>query len=94
MIHQFITGVSSRRSCHKVPRPTHTPIITGRIRINMRADINQIFVRYFLYATDISSIIQTFNRYNYTIKASYMESDELEDLLHNRYEAFMKFLNI
>jgi CBS domain-containing protein len=44
--------------------------------------------------TDITSIIQTFNRYNYTVKASYMESDELEDLLHNRYEAFMKFLNI
>jgi len=44
--------------------------------------------------TDITSIIQTFNRYNYTVKASYMESDELESLLNNRYDAFMKYLSI
>ena len=45
-------------------------------------------------ATDISSIIQTFNRYDYTVKASYMESGEMEDLMHNRFEAFMKYLSI
>ena len=45
-------------------------------------------------ATDITSIIQTFNRYNYTVKASYLESDELEGLLNNRYDAFMKYLSI
>ncbi len=44
--------------------------------------------------TDITSIVQTFNRYNYSIKASYMDSDELESLLNNRYEAFMKYLSI
>ena len=44
--------------------------------------------------TDITSIIQTFNRYDYTVKASYMESDEMEDLLHNRFDAFMKYLSI
>jgi CBS domain-containing protein len=44
--------------------------------------------------TDISSIIQTFNRYNYTVKASYMESDEMEDLVNNRFDAFMKYLSI
>jgi CBS domain-containing protein len=44
--------------------------------------------------TDITSIIQTFNRYNYTVKASYMESDELESLMNNRYDAFMKYLSI
>ncbi len=47
-----------------------------------------------LSATDVSSIIQTFNRYNYTVKASYMESDEMEDLLNNRFDAFMKYLSI
>lgn len=44
--------------------------------------------------TDITSIIQTFNRYNYRIKASYMESDEMESLLQNRYDEFMKYLSI
>ncbi len=45
-------------------------------------------------ATDMSSIIQTFNRYDYTVKASYMESNEMEDLLNNRFDAFMKYLSI
>lgn len=45
-------------------------------------------------STDVSSIIQTFNRYNYTVKASYMESNEMEDLLNNRFDAFMKYLSI
>ncbi len=57
-------------------------------------DSMQMTVTLKVNTTDITSIIQTFNRYNYSVKASYMESDELEDLLHNRYEAFMKFLNI
>ncbi len=45
-------------------------------------------------ATDITSIVQTFNRYDYTVKASYMESDEMEGLLSNRFDAFMKYLSI
>ncbi len=44
--------------------------------------------------TDITSIKQTFERYNYTIKASYMHDKELENLFDNRYEAFMKYLSI
>lgn len=44
--------------------------------------------------TDITSIMQTFERYNYTIKASYMHDEELDNLYDNRYEAFMKYLSI
>ena len=44
--------------------------------------------------TDITSIVQTFERYNYTIKASYMHDEELDNLFDNRYEAFMKYLSI
>jgi acetoin utilization protein AcuB len=44
--------------------------------------------------TDITSIMQTFERYNYKIKASYMHDEELENLFDNRYEAFMKYLSI
>ncbi len=42
---------------------------------------------------DISSIIQTFNRYNYLIKASYSEKDDIDDL-KDRFDSFMKYLNI
>jgi acetoin utilization protein AcuB len=44
--------------------------------------------------TDISSIIQTFVRYDYTIKAVYMDDSLLTDMYNERYELFMKYLNI
>ena len=42
---------------------------------------------------DIYSILQTFNRYNYIIKASYSEGDDFDDL-QERYESLMKYLDI
>ncbi|MCD4746126.1 MAG: CBS domain-containing protein, partial [Bacteroidales bacterium] len=42
---------------------------------------------------DIHSILQTFNRYNYIIKASYSEGDDFDDL-QERYESLMKYLDI
>lgn len=43
--------------------------------------------------TDLSAIIQTFNRYNYTIKASFHQSEYVDDL-KDRFDSFMSFLNI
>ncbi len=43
---------------------------------------------------DVSSIIQTFNRYDYIIKASYMEDNEMDSVYFNRFEQFMHYLNI
>ena len=43
---------------------------------------------------DISSIIQTFVRYDYTIKAVYMDDSLLTDLYNERFEQFMRYLNI
>jgi acetoin utilization protein AcuB len=42
---------------------------------------------------DLSRILQTFNRYNYTIKAHYHQS-QFEDGLLNRYNEFMRIFNI
>jgi acetoin utilization protein AcuB len=47
-----------------------------------------------LNTTDITSIVQTFNRFNYEIKGSFQQNDDMESLLHNRYELFMKYLSI
>ncbi len=41
---------------------------------------------------DLSSIIQTFNRYDYIIKASFSEESSYDALLNERYESLMKFL--
>lgn len=43
--------------------------------------------------SDISSIIQTFNRFEYTVKASFGEQ-EMDDFLRERYDSLMNYLNI
>lgn len=43
---------------------------------------------------DLTSIIQTFTRYNYTIHSTYMDHDDMDSLYENRYEMFMKYLSI
>jgi acetoin utilization protein AcuB len=42
---------------------------------------------------DLNSVIQTFERYNYTIKATFAEKDDLDDL-KERYDALMNYLSI
>jgi CBS domain-containing protein len=44
--------------------------------------------------TDLTSIIHTFERFNYNIKASFMAEDEMDSLYNSRFESFMKYLNI
>lgn len=46
-----------------------------------------------LNVTDLTSIIQTFNRYNYSIKGSFMKFDDEENLLDERYDLLMRYLN-
>jgi acetoin utilization protein AcuB len=43
---------------------------------------------------DLTSIVQTFIRYDYTIKASFMDENDLNSLYENRYDLFMKYLSI
>lgn len=43
---------------------------------------------------DLTSIIQTFDRFNYIIRASFMNDDDMDNLYENRYDLFMKYLNI
>lgn len=43
--------------------------------------------------TDLNAVIQTFERYNYTIKATFAEKDDLDEL-KERYDALMNFLSI
>ncbi len=43
---------------------------------------------------DLSSIIRTFERYEYNIVASYLKDDEEEKLLEERYDLFMRYLNM
>ncbi len=42
---------------------------------------------------DINPLLATFNRYNYTIKASFFETD-YDQTLHDRYDSLMRFLDV
>lgn len=44
--------------------------------------------------TDLASIIQTFERYNYKIKASFLSEDMLKVFYQDRYDSFINYLDI
>jgi predicted transcriptional regulator len=54
----------------------------------------QINVTLKVDVTDIASIIQTFERYDYKIKASYLSEDMLKVFYDERFDSFLSFLNI
>jgi len=62
--------------------------------ITSHADSTKLELTLKLNVTDLTSIIQTFNRYNYVISGAYMKHDEEEDLLDERYDLLMRYLNI
>ena len=43
---------------------------------------------------ELSALIQAFMRYNYTVKAVYLDQSMLTDLYMERYEQFMKYMNL
>jgi len=43
---------------------------------------------------DLSPVIQAFTRYDYNIKGVYLDHSMLNDLYKDRYDQFMKFMNI
>jgi len=43
---------------------------------------------------DLSGIIQTFARYDYLIKATYMDQSQIKTLIDDRYDQFMRYINV
>jgi predicted transcriptional regulator len=62
--------------------------------ISNTPDSTKLEITLKINTTDLTSIIQTFNRFNYIIKASFMENDALNQLLDDRLELFLRYLNI
>ncbi|MBS1645898.1 MAG: CBS domain-containing protein [Bacteroidetes bacterium] len=56
-------------------------------------DSSKIEVTIKINREDLSRILQTFSRYNYTVKASYHQAEYEDDLKH-RFNAFIKYLDI
>ncbi len=43
--------------------------------------------------TDVSSILETFNRYNYRVVATHSNEGDLEEFYQERFDVFLKYLN-
>lgn len=61
--------------------------------VSSHADSNKMELTLKINRTDLSGILQTFTRYNYTVKASYHQSEFMDDL-KNRYDSFMNYINM
>ncbi len=62
--------------------------------INSIKDSTKLEVSIKVNKMDIGSILQTFNRYDYFIKASFSEQESLFEDLNDRYNSLMNFLDI
>lgn len=62
--------------------------------VNNIPDSTKLDVTLKVNTDNLSSIIQTFQRYEYDIKDSFMEDKSYKRLLDERYETFMNYLNI
>lgn len=61
--------------------------------VNSLEDSTKIEVTLKINKEDLSAILQTFYRYNYTVKASFHQS-EFSDDMKNRFDSFMNYINI
>ncbi len=59
-----------------------------------KKDSTKLEVTIKINTNEFSAIRQTFERYNYIVKAAYTEEDKINELLEERYEEFMNYLNI
>lgn len=62
--------------------------------ISSEEDSTRLSITLKINLIDLTSIIQTFERFNYDIKASYMKEDDSDSLYKNRFDLFMRYLNI
>jgi len=60
--------------------------------VNSPVDSKLVHVTLKMNKSNLSRLIQTFERFNYTITASYQQ-DEYEEDLKKRYEGFLRYLN-
>jgi len=43
--------------------------------------------------TDLVSVLETFNRYNYNVVSSHLNDEDLDEFYQERFDSFLKYLN-
>ena len=62
--------------------------------ITSHPDSTKLDITIKVNSVDIGSILQTFYRYNYLVKASWSKEDSFGDSLQDRFDSLMNYLNI
>ncbi len=62
--------------------------------IDRKPGINNLDLILKLNSEELSGVVQTLTRYNYFVKAIYQDRSMLNDLYQDRFDQFMKFMNI
>ena len=62
--------------------------------VHSQSQPDSIFVTIKFNRTDISPVIQTFERYNYKIVQVFASDREIDSMLEDRYNSFIKYLSI
>jgi CBS domain-containing protein len=62
--------------------------------ISQEPDSTQMLLTLKINVIDLSAIIQTFVRYDYNIKAAYMDDSIIQNLYDDRYDQLLKYMNI
>lgn len=75
----------------RIVESENAAVLSSFITTNL--DSTQIDVTIKINLQDVSAILATFQRYDYTVKASFQES-EYFDSLKDRYDSLMSFLNV
>ena len=63
---------------------THRPSPSSK-ELNVTIKVNVV---------ELSGIIQTFTRYDYLIKAIYMDQSQIKNFFDDRYDQFMRYINV
>ncbi len=62
--------------------------------VTNKDNINELDITIKINTSDFSAIHRTLERYGYDIKASYSKKDKVKEMLDERYDEFMTYLNI
>jgi acetoin utilization protein AcuB len=79
-IAQIIEGNEARILSLYVSKPSHSTTA-----LNVTIKVNKV---------DLSGIIQTFTRYDYVILATYMDQSQIKNLFDDRYDQFIRYINV
>ena len=62
--------------------------------VTTNSDSTKMDVTIKLNTMEIQALMQSFNRYNYIVKATYTEDEKMYDDLRDRYDSLMRYLNV